>query len=138
MRKEKRASVLTEAQIDRLVLAQRFRESADRSEQELRDALSSSYYSVYHAARAWLVSAKSRVGHSELEGRVRERNPQLADTIRDLHTLREKADYDPEMVRREYGDVERFRLAVNRELERARAAYNLIRKEIGRKPENGE
>jgi hypothetical protein len=55
----------------------------------------------------------------------------LADAIRELYRLRERADYDREMVSREYGgDVESFRLAVNRELERARATYKLIRREI--------
>ena len=122
--------MLTEAQKSRLALARRLRESADRSEQELRDALSRSYYSVYQAARAWLLSEKGRVGHTELQQKVREVNSQLADAIRDLHTLREKADYDPDMVRREYGDVESFRLAVNRELERARTTYSMICIEI--------
>lgn len=62
---------------------------------------------------------------------MREKDAQLADAIRELYRLRERADYDREMVSREYGgDVESFRLAVNRELERARATYKLIRREI--------
>jgi hypothetical protein len=114
-----------------LTLAQRLRETADRSEQELRDALSRSYYSIYHAARAWVGSGKGGLGHGELQAKVRERDPELDDTIRDLYVLREKADYDPEMVGRDYeGDIERFRQAVNRALERSRAAYELIRRKV--------
>lgn len=126
-----RDAVLTEAQKDRLALASRLRQSADRSEQELRDALSRSYYSVYHAARAWVGSGKGGLGHGELEAKVRERDPELADTIHEFHILREKADYDPEMVGRDYkGDIERFRQRVNEALERSRAAYELIRRMI--------
>jgi len=123
--------VLTEAQRERLALAQRLRESADRSEQELRDALSRSYYSIYHVARAWVASERSRVGHLELREKVQGIDPQLAEAIRRLQKLREMADYDPEMVDRDYGgDIESFRRAVNEELGRSRAVYNLIRKKL--------
>jgi hypothetical protein len=123
--------VLTEAHKERLALAQRLRESADRSEQELRNALSRSYYSIYHAARAWVGSERGGLGHGELQAKVRERDPELANTIRELYILREKADYDPEMVGREdKGDIERFRRRVNEALERSRAAYEAIRKKI--------
>jgi hypothetical protein len=62
---------------------------------------------------------------------MRERDPELADTIRGLYILREKADYDPDMVGRDYkGDIARFRQGVNEALERSRAAYEQIRKKI--------
>jgi hypothetical protein len=62
---------------------------------------------------------------------VRERDPELADAIRELYILREKADYDPEMVGRDYkGDVAEFRQRVNEVLERSRRAYDRICEKI--------
>jgi hypothetical protein len=62
---------------------------------------------------------------------VREKDPQLADTIARLRKLRETADYDPDMVSRDYnGDLESFRLEVNRELQSSRAVYDLLCKKV--------
>ena len=130
--------MLAEPQKERLALARRLRETADRSEQELRDALSRSYYSIYHVARAWVGPATGKLGHGRLRARVQGKDAQLAQTMRELYRFRERADYDPEMVVREYdGDLERFRLAVNRELERARAVYDLICEKIARESAGG-
>ena len=119
--------MVTEAQKDRLALAQGLRECADRSEQELRDALSRSYYSIYHVARAWVAGERTRIGHKELEAKVREKDQHLADDIDRLRKLRETADYDPDMVRRDFnGDLESFRLEVNKELQTSRGIYSRL------------
>ena len=74
---------------------------------------------------------KGGLGHGELESKMRERDPELADKIKELLVLRESADYRPDMVRKDYdGDIDRFRQSVNVVLERSRATYELIRKKI--------
>ena len=123
--------MLAEPQNERLALARRLRETADRSEQELRDALSRSYYSIYHVARAWVAGERSRIGHKELIAKVREKDQQLADDIDRLRKLCETADYNPNMVRRDYNDdLETFRLEVNKELQASRALYNFLCKKL--------
>ncbi len=116
----------------RLELARKLRESADHSsEQELRNALSRSYYSLYHAARVLVGKEQGGLSHDTLINRVADTDAGLAETLRELHRLRENADYNPNMMRHDYtGDLERFRLAVGEALDRGRRAYYRILSEI--------
>jgi uncharacterized protein (UPF0332 family) len=118
----------------RLDLARKLRESADSSsEQELRNALSRSYYSIYHAARIWVGREQGGLSHDGLERAVRQRDPQLAEDLKELYRLRENADYNAQMLSRDYeSDIERFRLAVNQALDKARTVYRRICDEIER------
>ena len=113
-------------------MAQALRESADSSsEQELRNALSRSYYSIYHAARVWVGKEQGGLSHGDLEHAVRLKDPQLAEDFKELYRLRENADYSAQMLSRNYeGDIERFRLAVIEALNKARIVYRRILDEI--------
>jgi len=116
----------------RLAMAQALRESADSSsEQELRNALSRSYYSIYHAARVWVEREQGSLSHGKLQHAVQEKDPKVAEDIKALYRLREDADYNAEMLSRDYGgDIERFRLAVIEALNKARIVYRQILDEI--------
>lgn len=123
--------MLTDTERQRLALAEGMRENADRSEQELRDALSRSYYSVYHAARVWAGKEEGGLGHKRLIEEVKKKDSQVAKDLGELYRLRENADYDPQMVARDYnGDLERFRTMVSEKLDKARGVYNRILTEI--------
>jgi len=115
----------------RLVLARRFREQADRSsEQDLRDALSRSYYALYHAGIVLLGKA---VSHREFPAELEKFDTALAQTVSNLQKLRSKADYDPEMVSRDYAsDLELFRLKVGESLEEGRGAFQRLLLEIAK------
>ena len=112
----------------RIELARRLRESADHSsEQELRAALSCSYYSLYHAARVLVGRATGGLDHDSLRREVEKIDQDLAHTLKDLYRLRENADYNPGMMTQFYGgDVERFRKEVEEALQRGLDAYRQI------------
>ena len=128
----------------RLSLAEKLRESADHSsEQELRDALSRSYYSVYHAARVLVGKEQGRLKHGELQDKLKEISKRgeidekLAEAVKELYRLRENADYTPEMVIRDYGsDLERFRSPVAANLEKGRETYRQIVSLIEKQPDS--
>ena len=117
---------LSQQQNMRLVLAGGLRELADRSSQsELRDALSRSYYSLFHAGLVLL--GREWIRHENLPKELERIDAGLAQTVRELSKLRESADYDPEMVTRDYGgDIERFRESVQDALRRGLDAYRQI------------
>lgn len=122
----------------RLRLADKLRGSADHSsEQELRDALSRSYYSVYHAARVLVGKEKGGLTHDALQRAVERVDIKLAADLKELHRLRENADYNPDMVRRDYaGDLEQFRRAVEGALKRGRETYTQIVSMVGQQTDS--
>ena len=119
----------------RLELARKLRDRADHSsEQELRDALSRSYYSLYHAARVRIGREKGGLGHDRLREEVQAIDSELAATLKDLYRLRENADYNPEMVAQLYADnMERFREEADEALQRGSDAYRQIQALISAK-----
>jgi hypothetical protein len=58
----------------------------------------------------------------------------LAETVKQLSKLREGADYNPEMVTKDFsGDLELFRLKALESLDHGRTAYQRLLGEITRK-----
>ena len=96
----------------RLALAEALRESADHSsEQALRDALSRSYYSVFHAGCTLL--GRGYKSHKEFLRDLADSskvNTKLAADVRSVYMLRIRADYVFDAIARFYADsLEEFR-----------------------------
>ncbi len=103
----------------RLRLAAALRGSANDylSEQALRDALSRSYYSVFHLGCTFL--GKGYGNHDEFlkDWRHKVDNDDLSERVRSLREWRVTADYRFDAVTRDYGgDPERFRNAASEAL----------------------
>jgi uncharacterized protein (UPF0332 family) len=124
---------LNEQQYARLALAQGLRQRADHSsESELRDALSRSYYSLFHVGLVLL--GREWIRHENLPKELESIDRDLARTVGELSKLRESADYDPNMLTRDFsGDLELFRLKASGALERGRTAYQRLLDEIRKK-----
>jgi uncharacterized protein (UPF0332 family) len=114
----------------RLELAKALRELADGStEATLRNALSRSYYSIFHAANVLF----GKVSHGEIAKRLGSVDPELEAQVDKLQRLRSQADYDPSFVEREFkGDLDQFRLDVRRQVDEGLAVFNRIVREIER------
>ena len=120
---------------ERRVFAAALRESADRylSEQALRDALSRSYYSVFHLGcillgkgygnqKEFLKDLKAHLGAGD----------GLGKRVEDLQKLRTLADYRFDALKREYsGDVEKFREAAFDGLRLGREVYSELLERVG-------
>ena len=112
---------------ERWALAAALRESADRylSEQVLRDALSRSYYSVFHLG--CILLGRGYGSHDEflrdLQGQLGA-NDDLWEKVKRLQDLRIEADYRFDASRRIYGgDPEKFQRAAFDGLALGREAY---------------
>jgi uncharacterized protein (UPF0332 family) len=118
----------------RLALARALREQADGStEAGLRSALSRSYYSVYHAAKALL----DKVDHHNLAEELEKIEPGLGLRVERLQELRASADYDPEFIARKFdGDFEVFRLEARRQVNEGSLVFNRIAREIEERSRN--
>jgi uncharacterized protein (UPF0332 family) len=86
----------------------------DSGEFEIRNALSRSYYALFHACHAWLAAKNvplSRRKHRvELFEQIRiKRGKDYGSRLDDFWLLRKRADYDdPEYFQ---GDLDKFRLS---------------------------
>jgi uncharacterized protein (UPF0332 family) len=90
---------LDEKQEARVLLAERLLELAEHSSEiEMRASLSRIYYAVYHVAIG-LVGNKA---HGEMAAALEQREEGLGERHTTLLELRQKADYDPEFVRRRF------------------------------------
>jgi uncharacterized protein (UPF0332 family) len=114
----------------RLALAKALRELADGSvEATLRNALSRSYYSIFHAANVLF----GKVSHADIAKRLGSVDPELEAQVEKLQQLRSQADYDPNFVEREFkGNLEQFRLDVRRQVDEGLSVFNRIVREIDR------
>jgi uncharacterized protein (UPF0332 family) len=114
----------------RLELAKALRELADgSSEAALRNALSRSYYSIFHAANVLF----GKVSHSDIAKRLGSVDLELEAQVEKLQQLRSQADYDPNFVEREFkGNLEQFRLDVRRQVDEGLSVFNRILREIER------
>ena len=114
----------------RLELAQALRQLADGStEAALRNALSRSYYSIFHAANVLF----GKVSHGDIAKRLGSVDPELEAQVEKLQQLRSQADYDPNFVEREFkGNLEQFRLDVRRQVDEGLSVFNRILREIER------
>jgi hypothetical protein len=106
----------------RLELAYRLREMADKSsEAELRSSLSRSYYSILHVANVFL---RKKVSHHNIVEELSKLDIEKGSSVEILQKLRQQADYDPSFVEREFGgDIELFRVEVQRKVEDGRAVF---------------
>jgi hypothetical protein len=103
----------------------------DATEFEIRNALSRSYYALFHACHAWLamknVPLSRRKQHESLIREARdERGKEFGDRLERFWLLRKRADYDePEFfeARPFQGDLDKFRL-------NAREHLSLIEREL--------
>ena len=114
----------------RLALAKALRELADgSSEAALRNALSRSYYSIFHAANVLL----GKVTHEDIAERLGEVDLDLGTRVKKLRQLRSQADYDPTFVEREFkGDLEKFQLDARERINEGLTVFNRILGEIDR------
>lgn len=114
----------------RLELAKALRELADGStEAALRNALSRSYYSIFHAANVLF----GKVSHGDIAKKLGSVDPELEAQVDKLQRLRSQADYDPSFVEREFrGDLDQFRLDVRRQVDEGLSVFNRIVREIER------
>jgi uncharacterized protein (UPF0332 family) len=114
----------------RLELAKALRELADgSSEAALRNALSRSYYSIFHAAYVLL----GKVDHDDIAKQLGRLFPGMEERVEKLHKLRSLADYDPKFVEREYkGNIENFQLDARERIAEGLTVFNRIVGEIER------
>jgi uncharacterized protein (UPF0332 family) len=119
---------MSDAVDSRLELAKALRELADGStEAALRNALSRSYYSIFHAANVLF----GKVSHGEIAKRLGSVDPELEAQVDKLQRLRSQADYDPSFVEREFkGDLDQFRLDVRRQVDEGLSVFNRVVREI--------
>ncbi len=119
-----------------LELARGLRDLADGlNEAELRNSLSRSYYSIYHAAR---VLAKVRKYKKVTQGNIvevmSEVDAQLGVRVKKLKDLRHKADYDETYVQSEFGgNLGSFRNEVRQRVDDGLVVYREIILEIERR-----
>jgi uncharacterized protein (UPF0332 family) len=114
----------------RFELAKALRELADGStEAMLRNALSRSYYSIFHAANVLF----GKVSHGDIAKKLGNIDSELEARVDKLQQLRSQADYDPNFVEREFkGNLEQFRLDVRRQVDEGLSVFNRILGEIER------
>jgi len=124
----------------RLTLAQALRESADQylSEQALRDALSRSYYSVFHIGSTLL--GKGYGSHDEflkdLQAKVDDND--LSVRVKRLRDWRITADYKFDAVTRDYsGDPEKVREEASKALKLGQEVYKDLAERIDKEKEYG-
>lgn len=110
----------------------------DSNEFEIRNALSRSYYALFHACHGWLAMKnvpQSRRKHRQpLFAEIRsKRGKEFGDRLEGFWFLRKKADYDdPELFRPGsfQGDLERFRLSAREDLGRVEKEFDPYASEI--------
>jgi hypothetical protein len=114
----------------RWMLAKALRELADgSSETALRNALSRSYYSIFHAAYVLF----GKVSHNDVATKLASLDPRLKEQVEKLQQLRMLADYDPKFLEREFkGNFEQFQVDAKRQIEVGLTVFNRILGEIER------
>ncbi|GEM_PF-6757318 len=120
-------------------MAQALRESADHSsEQALRDALSRSYYSVFHLGCTLL--GRGYGNHDQFLKDFRERvvDNDLSNKMMYLKEWRITADYKFDVVTRQYGgDPEKFREEASKALKLGQEVYKDLAERINMEKEYG-
>lgn len=105
---------------------------SEANEYAIRNALSRSYYALFHICNAWLakqprlVPRDRRKNHDKLQkeiGRFRGMASQVR--LKDFYKLREDADYRPEMLgRHKYsGDIDLFRDSAIEDVDKMRNEF---------------
>ena len=119
----------------RLELAKALRELADgSSEVALRNALSRSYYSIFHAANVLL----GKVGHKNLARELENVEAGLGNRVDTLQELRQLADYTPELVALKYGgSFETFKQDAREKVNEGLWVFDRIVREIEERSRKG-
>jgi uncharacterized protein (UPF0332 family) len=105
----------------------------DSGEFEIRNALSRSYYALFHACHAWLAAKNVPLGKRKnrpdpFEQIRSKREKEYGDRIDELWKLRKQADYDePEYFQ---DDLDRFRLSGREGQDRMTAEFDSYISEI--------
>jgi len=105
----------------------------DSDEFEVRNALSRSYYALFHACHAWLamknVPLSRRKHRQPLFEQIRSRRgKEFGDRVEGFWLLRKKADYDdPEFFQ---GDLDKFRLSAREDQGRLEAEVESYASEV--------
>jgi uncharacterized protein (UPF0332 family) len=110
----------------------------DWDEFQLRNALSRSYYALFHACHGWLAMKnvpKSRRKHHQLMfAQIRtKRGREFGDRLEGFWLLRMTADYDdPQLFHPDSAgvDLESFRLSVGEDLDRMKTEFDAYASEI--------
>ena len=71
----------------------------------MRNSLSRMYYAIYHVA----VTVAGTMAHGEFPNALSRIAPGLGSEFKRFHSFRERADYNPNFVRAEFGDHKSFR-----------------------------
>jgi uncharacterized protein (UPF0332 family) len=116
------------ADTSRLALARGLRELADSSsEAALRNALSRSYYSIYHAAKA----LNRKINHDNLVSELEKVEKGLGLKAGVIKQLRQRADYDPGFIDLEYGgSLEVFKKEARRQVNEGLNVFDRIVRQI--------
>lgn len=113
--------------------------TAESSEHEVRNALSRSYYGVFHSCRAWLLSKEIPAKKSQAHKRVQlyvgtHRGAAYADRLRDFYRLRQDSDYRPGMLEAApyNGDLAKFRAIAETKVNSMRTEFDWYASEARR------
>jgi hypothetical protein len=83
--------------------------------------------------RASSYLGRNWIRHENLPKELERIDPELALTVKELAKMRESADYDPDMLTRDFnGDLELFRLQAAQVLERGRVSFQRMLDEINK------
>ena len=108
---------------DRINLAERLLQSAEHSsEAEMRNSLSRIYYAMYHLA----IAAVGSMAHSEFADRLNRIEVGLGTRFRRFAQLRSRADYNPDFVEQEFGDLRRMQVAFPSLMQEATELYEQL------------
>ncbi len=100
----------------------------DSGEFEIRNALSRSYYALFHVCHAWLamknVPLSRRKNRPDLfEGIRGKRGKEFGDRLDSFWLLRKKADYDEPVFFEFEGDLDKLRLSAREDQGRMEAEF---------------
>jgi uncharacterized protein (UPF0332 family) len=107
----------------------------DSGEFQIRNALSRSYYALFHVCHAWLamenVPLTRRKNRRDLfEGIRRTRGKAFADRLESFWLLRKKADYDEPVFFASEGDLDKLRRSAQEDRSRMEAEFQSYASEV--------
>jgi uncharacterized protein (UPF0332 family) len=112
-------------------LAEQLMEEAEHSSEiAMRASLSRAYYALHHLG----IALTGETNHGRIRETLRFLDARLGDEYAYFMDLRHKADYDPQLLSRQYGSLDQFRLGFREDLARARELFERLREELQRQP----
>ena len=104
-------------------------EAEHSSEVAIRASLSRAYYALHHLG----IALTGEKNHGRLRDVLKAKDSRLGTEYAYFMDLRHKADYDPNLVSRQYGDLDQLRLGFRDDLVRARDLFERLREELKRR-----